>query len=77
VVEVHCVCPPGVAATRFAARAREPGHHRTHALSELSPELLAEFDRPVGIGEVIRLDTTTSVDIERLAQEIRGHIAHR
>jgi hypothetical protein len=36
----------------------------------LDPQLLAEFDRPMGLGTVIRVDTTLFVNIEVIAQEI-------
>ncbi|HVX45472.1 MAG TPA: AAA family ATPase [Mycobacteriales bacterium] len=74
VVEVYCWCPPEVAAARFAARAQRPDHHRTHALTELSPQMLAEFDRPFGVGDV-RVDTTAAVDTEQLAERVRALFA--
>lgn len=72
VVEVYCRCPPAVAAARFAARARRSDHHRTHALTELSDQMLAEFDRPFGAGYLIEVDTTAPVDIEQLAERVRA-----
>ena len=62
-VEVHCACPAELAATRYRTRTRHPVHHLTHA----SVESLAEWDRPVGIGSLITVDTTTPVDIPALA----------
>jgi predicted kinase len=71
IVEVHCVCPPELAADRFRRRAftgrRDP---RTHPLTSLSPELLAEFDGPVGLGEVVEVDTTAPVDVAALAARV-------
>ena len=55
-VEVYCRCPPELAAERFAAR--HPQRHPTHVSSEISLQYLAEFDRPLGLGPVIEVDTT-------------------
>lgn len=67
-VEVYCVCGPEETARRFAARAATLDHHRgAHPLKALTPELLAEYDRPMGLGAVIEVDTTAPVDIEALS----------
>lgn len=73
VVEIYCWCPPAMAAARYAARATAPSHHRAHVLQTLSPELLGEFDRPVGIGTVIRVNTTGPVDADEIAQQVRRY----
>lgn len=67
-VEVYCRCPPALAARRYADR--HAGRHPTHVSSTISPGLLAEFDRPMAIGPVIEVDTTTPVDIEATAQAV-------
>jgi hypothetical protein len=41
-----------------------------HVVHGLPPEVLAEFDQPVGIGEVITVDTTRPVDVAALAGRI-------
>jgi len=69
-VEVHCRCPPQLAAQRYAAR--HPGRHPTHVSATLSPELLAEFDGPMGIGPVIEADTAAPVDIAALAAAVEA-----
>jgi predicted kinase len=71
-VEVYCACPPAVAAKRYATRAASATHHRAHVLSRLSDELLAEFDQPLGVGQLIRVDTTESVEVASLAAAIRA-----
>lgn len=71
-VEVNCVCPPGLAARRYAERAA--AGHPVHVVTSLSAELLAEFDRPVGIGEVIMVDTTAQVDVAALANRVRASV---
>jgi predicted kinase len=67
-VEVNCVCPAGEAARRLAARTA--GRHPVHVVHGLPPEALAEFDRPVGIGEVVAVDTTRPVDVAALADRV-------
>jgi predicted kinase len=74
VVEVNCVCPPEVARSRFAERARSGSHHAVHVLDELPDALLAEYDRPVGIGTVITVDTTAPVDVGALARRVERAI---
>jgi hypothetical protein len=71
-VEVYCACPADEAARRYAARNASPAHHIVHPMRELAPDFLAEFNRPVGIGHVIEVDTTTPVDIPALAQQVRA-----
>ena len=71
-VEVNCACPPEVAARRYAERAATC--HPVHVVTSLSAELLAEFDRPVGIGDVIMADTTVPVDVAALADRVRARL---
>jgi predicted kinase len=71
IVEVHCWCPPEEVARRFAQRAATTRHHPAHVLKELTPDMLAEYDRPVGIGSVLAVDTSAPVDIEALARRVR------
>jgi predicted kinase len=65
-VEVHCRCPAGVAAARYNARARHP----VHVLKKLPVEAMAEFDRPVGIGDLVLIDTTAPVDVPAVAARV-------
>jgi predicted kinase len=74
VVEVFCDCGPAESARRFAARAVN-GAHVAHPLRTLPPELLAEYDGPMAIGAVIRVDTAAPVDVEALCREVRGALA--
>ncbi len=72
VVEVNCACPPALAAQRYSARAaRGATRHPVHVVTRLTPELLAEYDQPVGIGQLISVDTTAPVDVAGLARAIR------
>jgi predicted kinase len=68
-VEVHCACPADIAAARYTTRARHSVHHLTHATAES----LAEWDRPVGIGALVTVDTTAPVDVAPVAAIIRRH----
>lgn len=72
IVEVHCACPPELAARRYAARAAST--HPVHVVTSLSPEFLAEFDGPAGIGEVITVDTTGPVDVTALASAVLARL---
>jgi predicted kinase len=71
VVEVYCDCGAPEAARRFAARAAA-GAHAAHPLRALPPELLAEYDGPVGLGAVLRVDTSGPVDAVALAARVRA-----
>jgi len=70
VVEVNCVCPPELAASRYLARARGGRRHPTHDLPGLPENFEAEYDMPIGIGTVVEVDTTETVDVYSLAREI-------
>ena len=72
-VEVNCACPPEVAARRYAERA--VASHPVNVVTSLSSVFLAEFDRPVGMGELIIVDTTAPVDAAALAGQVRARLA--
>jgi predicted kinase len=67
-VEVHCACPPEVAAARYNAR----GRHPVHVLTTLPLSALAEYDQPVGIGDLVTVDTTAPVDVAGVAERVRA-----
>ena len=71
-VEVHCRCDPGLAARRFRDRAGT--RHPVHLVTSLTPDMLAEYDRPVGIGEVITVDTAVPVDAAAVATAVRARL---
>lgn len=71
-VNVHCACPPEVAADRFVRRVRHPGHldaARSPAEVLASLEALAPLV-PLGIGETLIVDTTGHVDGVALARRV-------
>lgn len=71
IVEIHCDCGPAETARRFAARAATSTHHvGAHPLRALPPDMLAEYDRPMGVGATIAVDTTRPIDIPALALDV-------
>jgi predicted kinase len=66
-VEVHCACPPKLAAQRYNARTTHP----VHVVATLAPEAIAEYDGPVGIGALVTVDTTVPVDVNAVATAVR------
>jgi predicted kinase len=74
IVEVNCSCPPELATRRYAARTAIS--HPVHVQTSLSPEFIAEFDRPVGIGQLITVDTTVPADVAALAERVRSQLLH-
>ncbi len=75
-VEVHCSCPPELAARRYAQRS-SAGSRRidVHPATTLSPELLAEFDGPVGLGALVPVDTTGDAPADGFVQEVAGRLS--
>jgi len=69
-IEVYCQCPPEVALERYERRAAKSTHHPAHVTPTLDPSFLAEFDQPIGLGPVVRVDTTLPIDIETLTQQV-------
>jgi hypothetical protein len=40
----------------------------------LPPELLAEYDHPVGIGKVIEVNTEKTFEIEEIVEKIKKYL---
>ncbi|HVT98950.1 MAG TPA: AAA family ATPase [Acidobacteriaceae bacterium] len=72
IVEVYCRLPREEASRRFAERAREVRHHPAHALAEMPPERMREYEEPFALGPVIEVDTRMLVDEVGLAVRIRA-----
>ncbi|MFN8634842.1 MAG: AAA family ATPase [Chloroflexota bacterium] len=68
IVEVYCWCPLDLLIRRFDERQKSA--HPAHPATSMTPEWAAEFDRPMGLGPVIRVDTSQPVDIEALASQV-------
>ena len=69
-VEIYCRLPREEASRRFAERARNERHHPAHALAEMSPERMIEYEEPFAMSAVIEVDTQAPVNIEQLAAQI-------
>jgi predicted kinase len=65
-VEVYCACPAEVAHARYNARSRHAVHSGALSLSAMD-----KYDRPVGVGSLITVDTTVPVDVASVAAEVR------
>jgi GNAT superfamily N-acetyltransferase/predicted kinase len=76
VVELFCECPREEAARRFASRAKR-GVHPAHPLTELSSSLMDEYDGPVGIGRVIRVNTAAPIDLRSVVSQVHEAFARR
>lgn len=72
-VEVLCGCAPELAAKRFLERTRPVGHLDRawdHAsLAAQSRNLMREL--PLGVGALIKIDTTNAVDFKQLAVQVK------
>jgi hypothetical protein len=67
-VEVYCACPPELAIKRYNARTSHP----VHVVTTLHLNDMAEYDRPVGIGTLVTVDTTVPVDVPAVAAAVRA-----
>lgn len=71
-VEVYCACDPALAARRYNDRARTC--HPIHVLASVPADVRAEYDRPVGIGKLVRVNTATPVDVPAVATAVRAQL---
>ena len=69
-VEVYCRVSREEASRRFAERARAERHHPAHALVEMAPERMAEYEEPFALTPVVEVDTREPVDVEALSRSI-------
>ncbi len=67
-VEVYCDCPIDLATARYNGRAAT--RHPVHVVDTLTAELAAEFDQPVGLGELVVVDTSGPVDVGVVVDEV-------
>jgi predicted kinase len=66
-VEVYCRVPAGLALRRYNERGARADHHEVHTARTISIETLAAFQQPFGLGPVIEVDTSQTVDVDRVA----------
>ncbi len=71
-VEVYCRLPREEASRRFAERARHERHHPAHALAEMPPERMAEYEEPFAMSPVIEVDTRTPVDVDAVTERLNA-----
>ncbi|MEY9931870.1 putative kinase [Catenulispora sp. GP43] len=75
-IEVYCTAPRDVVMHRFRERATTGERHAVHPDQELSPERWErDFAAPIGIGQVLQVDTSTPVDVARVAAKVRALLA--
>ena len=72
IVELHCSCPKQEASRRFKARG-EAGIHPAHPWQLADDSFFDEFEGPIGIGEVMTIDTTRQVDVQAIAEAVRSY----
>jgi len=73
-VEVHCQCSPSLAAERFLARQRSPGHldHRW-SYADLLVNFAAQASLgPLGLGTLVEISTEGQIDLAALLGEVRN-----
>jgi predicted kinase len=72
-VEVRCDCPPEIASERYVARATLG--HAAQRYTSLDPERLHAYSQPIGISQLISVDTTGPVDVEAVVTSVRSILA--
>jgi adenylate kinase len=73
VVNLHCVCPPEIAARRFLDRARHPGHlDARHNFADVLTEFYALALLPPPIGPTIYVDTAAPPALEAVLREVEA-----
>jgi Ni2+-binding GTPase involved in maturation of urease and hydrogenase len=45
--------------------------HPVHVVTTLQMEAMAEYDRPVGVGALVTVDTTVPFDVKAIASAVR------
>lgn len=72
VVEVHCICDPAIAATRFINRKRHIGHlDRTRSPDEVMTWMSSlSSGYPLGIGAIVSVDSKLPCDVDDVSGRI-------
>lgn len=72
-IELFCTAPRAEILRRFQARQASGERHAAHPDLRFTPEEWERhFAKPVGIGQVVEVDTTTPVDVGALAASVRA-----
>ena len=70
-VQVHCSAPLDVLVERYAGRERHPGHVDSDRIYALRDAVETGRHDPLTLdGDTIRIDTTTPVDLDALAERV-------
>ena len=67
-VEVRCICPIEVAMHRYTERGRVGNF--AQRVREPSLERFAEYEGPIGLDDLVEVDTTSVPDVEAVASQI-------
>jgi predicted kinase len=72
-VEVHCTTAREEILRRYEERQVSGQRHAVHPGDVFDPDdWQRKFGEPLGLGPVLRVDTSTPVDVPRLAAEVRA-----
>jgi len=76
VIELHCVCSPHIAAERFLSRRRHAGHlDHLKSLDDILPGFQQHAALgPLGLGQVVTVNTEQTVEMGILLAQIRTPI---
>lgn len=76
VIEIYCDCSPGLAAKRFAERERHPNHFDSDRDRQGIEDRFAALskDGPLGLGKLVRVNTSINVDITGTVKSIESLI---
>ena len=71
-LEVRCECPPELAKKRYADRAKVG--HAAQRFTVLDDDRLSAYGQAIGIGDLISVDTSGPVDLDKLVAEVRARL---
>lgn len=75
VVQIHCHAPLDLLVARYANRPRHQGHHDAEKVKELGIRFRRGAHEPLDVpGDLIRVDTSRSVDLDAIAERVRRHV---
>lgn len=76
VVEVFCDCPVEEAVRRFATRSRHKGHSDGFQTGDEINARMSAWAKglPLGVGPLIRIDTTSPVSIDDVMKQVETHL---
>ena len=63
---------PGAGKTSLAVPLAAELGYALHVVTTLPVAAMAKYDRPVGLGELVTVDTTASLDVTEIAARVLG-----